>query len=407
MTLNVEQQRITVNVDGFANPINLECNVEDETHVSVYGDDELLDLGPDYSVEGAGDFGNLDEIDGVNIVIDADVLLEGFATITVEHTPPLDQDADLSTGGTLGRVYMAALDAIMRRVQALGMAVGRRIMIPVDQDIDPVLPLPEPRRALIWNDTGDALVNSFTDPDTDQVAQAYETLNDALAAIAASVDEAEAAQAAALAAQGAAEAAQSAAEAAAAAAGDPEAIAAMGVPVGATLLFTHTNYPVSAFLKENGAVVSQAAYPALYAAIGTNYNTGGEGAGNFRLPESRGEFIRVWDDARGVDSGRSLYAAQAEMIGPHAHTASLSNAGSHTHTVSTTAQMRYGIYGVTATDFGASDASRGANTRYYDVATSGDHSHTVTVNNNTGTENRPRNVARLAAIKFAVYEPPP
>lgn len=407
MTEIVREQRNTVAVSGFANPINLECNVEDETHVSVYGDDELLDLGPDYSVEGAGDFGNLDEIDGVNIIIDADVLLEGFTTITVEHTPPLDQDADLSTGGTLGRVYMAALDAIMRRVQALGMAVGRRIMLPVDLDADPVLPLPEPRRALIWNDTGTALVNSFTDPDTDQVAQAYETLNDALAAIAASVGEAEAAQAAAVAAQSAAEAAQAAAEAAAAAAGDPEAIAAMGVPVGATMLFTHTSYPVSAFLKENGAVVSQAAYPALYAAIGASYNTGGEGGGNFRLPESRGEFIRVWDDGRGVDSGRSLYAAQAEMIGPHAHTATVASAGSHTHTVSTTAQKRYGIYGVDATDFGASDASRGPASRTYDVATSGAHSHTVTIDNNTGTENRPRNVARLAAIKFAVYEPPP
>lgn len=407
MTLNVEQQRITVNVDGFANPINLECNVEDETHVSVYGDDELLDLGPDYTVEGAGDFGDLDEIDGVNIVIDDAVLLEGFTTITVEHTPPLDQDVDLSTGGTLGRVYMAGLDAIMRRVQAVGMAVGRRLMLPVDLDADPILPLPEPRRALVWNDTGDALVNSYTDPDTDQVTQAYETLNAALAEIAQGVVAAEAAQAAAEAAQAAAEAAQAAAEAAAAAAGDPEAIAAMGVPVGATMLFAHTDYPVSAFLKENGAVVSQAAYPALYAAIGANYNTGGEGAGNFRLPESRGEFLRVWDDARGVDSGRSLYAAQAEMIGPHAHTASLSNAGSHTHTVSTTAQKRYGIYGVHATDFGASDASLGAASRNYDVATGGDHSHTVTVNNNTGTENRPRNVARLAAIKFAVYEPPP
>lgn len=34
-----------------------------------------------------------------------------------------------------------------------------------------------------------------------------------------------------------------------------------------------------------GAVVAQADYPALYAVIGGLYDTGGEGAGNFRLPD--------------------------------------------------------------------------------------------------------------------------
>jgi hypothetical protein len=36
MTLVPEQQRRTVEADGFVNPLNLACNVEDETHVSVY-----------------------------------------------------------------------------------------------------------------------------------------------------------------------------------------------------------------------------------------------------------------------------------------------------------------------------------------------------------------------------------
>lgn len=53
----------------------------------------------------------------------------------------------------------------------------------------------------------------------------------------------------------------------------------VGVPypwIGATL-------PANTILL-NGAVVSQSAYPLLYAICGSSWNTGGEGAGNFRLP---------------------------------------------------------------------------------------------------------------------------
>ena len=158
MTETAVLQRKTVSATGFANPLNLPANVEDETHVSVYGDDELLSLGVDYTVEGAGDTGDLDEIEGVNIILDAEVLLRDYATYTVEHTPPLDQGVDLSSGGTLGRIYMQGLDAIVRRVQTLGAAIGRRLVLPVDSDASPVLPTPEPRRALVWNEAGDALV---------------------------------------------------------------------------------------------------------------------------------------------------------------------------------------------------------------------------------------------------------
>jgi microcystin-dependent protein len=36
--------------------------------------------------------------------------------------------------------------------------------------------------------------------------------------------------------------------------------------------------------KCDGTVFAQAAYPELYAVIGGNFDTGGEGAGNFRIP---------------------------------------------------------------------------------------------------------------------------
>ncbi|WP_426235747.1 phage tail protein [Pseudomonas sp. TWP3-2] len=77
------------------------------------------------------------------------------------------------------------------------------------------------------------------------------------------------------------------------------------VPVGAVLAFPSGIVPPG-FLELDGSVQSIATYPDLATYLGTTYNKGNEGAGNFRLPESRGEFLRGWDHGRGVDSGRTL-----------------------------------------------------------------------------------------------------
>lgn len=57
------------------------------------------------------------------------------------------------------------------------------------------------------------------------------------------------------------------------------------VPVGSGMMWLASLASIPAnYLALNGQVVSQATYPALYALYGTTYNTTGEGAGNFRLP---------------------------------------------------------------------------------------------------------------------------
>lgn len=43
------------------------------------------------------------------------------------------------------------------------------------------------------------------------------------------------------------------------------------------------------------------------------------------LPDMRGEFIRGWDNARGVNTGRVLLSAESGEIQSHSHTGSLSN----------------------------------------------------------------------------------
>ena len=58
------------------------------------------------------------------------------------------------------------------------------------------------------------------------------------------------------------------------------------------------------WLKANGAAVSRTAYGDLFAKIGTVFGSR-DGSTTFNLPDLRGEFIRGWDNGRGVDSGLS------------------------------------------------------------------------------------------------------
>ncbi|MFB0827126.1 tail fiber protein [Chromobacterium violaceum] len=63
--------------------------------------------------------------------------------------------------------------------------------------------------------------------------------------------------------------------------------------------------PPQGWLKANGAAVSRKDYPSLFAALGTYYGAG-DGSTTFNLPDLRGEFVRGWDDGRGVDNGRGF-----------------------------------------------------------------------------------------------------
>ncbi|WP_228533537.1 phage tail protein [Pseudomonas sp. UFMG81] len=81
-------------------------------------------------------------------------------------------------------------------------------------------------------------------------------------------------------------------------------------PVGAIMPFPTTQVPPG-YLELDGSVQSASTYPDLATYLGTTYNKGDEGAGNFRLPDYRGEFLRGWDHGRGVDVGRAIGSKQA------------------------------------------------------------------------------------------------
>jgi len=137
------------------------------------------------------------------------------------------------------------------------------------------------------------------------------------------------------------------------------------IPSGAVLYFAGRNAPTG-WLKANGAAVSRSTYAALFAAIGTTYGTG-DGRNTFNLPDLRGEFVRGWDDGRGVDNGRALGSAQADEFKAHTHGGVPQRAG---------------------------DSDRGGSVSWFSIDGLGQ------TESAGGSETRPRNIALLACIKI-------
>ncbi|HCP8355598.1 phage tail protein [Escherichia coli] len=79
------------------------------------------------------------------------------------------------------------------------------------------------------------------------------------------------------------------------------------LPVGVPVPWPSAT-PPTGWLKCNGAAFSSEMYPKLAKAYPTN-----------KLPDLRGEFIRGWDDGRGVDAGRALLSIQTGMLEKHRH----------------------------------------------------------------------------------------
>ena len=84
------------------------------------------------------------------------------------------------------------------------------------------------------------------------------------------------------------------------------------IPSGAVMYFAGQTAPAG-WLKANGAAVSRTLYAALFQAVGTTYGAG-DGRTTFNLPDLRGEFVRGWDDGRGIDSRRALGSGQSDAI---------------------------------------------------------------------------------------------
>lgn len=172
-----------------------------------------------------------------------------------------------------------------------------------------------------------------------------------------------------------------------------EFVASMGrtfTPPGAVAHFAMSSAP-SGWVKANGALISRTAYASLFASIGTAFGAG-DGSTTFALPDLRGEFIRGFDDSKGVDAGRTI--------------------GSFQRPTAIRAILDYwpdnisGAVGAWDIDpaggtipQGGTSGSTLNNTAYFksngNIATPG-----TGTNDNQSFTTRPRNVALLACIKY-------
>jgi microcystin-dependent protein len=142
----------------------------------------------------------------------------------------------------------------------------------------------------------------------------------------------------------------------------------LAVPSGMIMSFAGSAAPTG-WLKANGASVSRSTYAALFTAIGTTYGAG-NGSTTFTLPDLRGEFVRGWDDGRGIDASRAIGTAQSDDFKSHTHNY-LRNQGGNSVTG------------------GPSQINDGETFNSTSAAPA-----------TGGTETRPRNIALLYCIKF-------
>ena len=140
----------------------------------------------------------------------------------------------------------------------------------------------------------------------------------------------------------------------------------IGSSVGSVMALAMKKIP-SGYLECNGAAVHRNTYAALFAKIGTTFGAG-DGSTTFNLPDLRGEFIRGFDNGRGVDANRNIGSAQSDEF------------KSHNHVVP---QLRR-------------DSHDGGGAPTWSRSTAG----TEVTTNTGGNETRPRNIALMYCIKY-------
>jgi microcystin-dependent protein len=385
MTVSTTESRIGYNGNGattaFAFPYRF--LVDADLVVTLVRADTVQvvqTLNTDYTVTGAGN----DAGGTVTMVVPP---ATGQRLVIVRDVP-LTQETDYISGDPFpAEAHERALDKLTMISQRLNNLISRSIRFS-DADLlvsSTILPSPIANATLMWNATGTALVNGVGSGE-------FVGLSPYMRVVLGAVDSAEA-----LTNLGAAADAEvvklTGAQTVAGvktfsdrpiipdgtAAQNPVSKAQLdaATPVGAVQFFATSTAPTG-WLKANGAEVSRTTYAALDAVLGTTFGaytngSGGVGTTHFRLPDLRGEFVRGFDDGKGTDSGRAFGSSQAGQMPSHTHTQEISN--------STSGGLNRG------------PGSTGAFLQYSGTTTAAGGTE-------NSSENRPRNIALLACIKY-------
>ena len=365
--------------------------------------------------------------------------------IEVRRETPLTNDTSSSSARS-SVVVSRAFDKATTRMQELAERVYRAFVLPfaVADEYDTTLPEYDAGHALVWHPTIKKLVNSSADLLTDPTTQA--------------IDAAAAAAASELAAENSETAAEAAAASAAVDAATAAGLIALTLPAGGTAgqVVTKTgpadgaaNWQtpqgvatgtLGSFLRTTaptgwivtGGTIGNASSGAttradadtealfaelwlldildtpIYTSAGAPSTRGADAAADFAadkrifVPDARGIFERGLDASRGVDPGRRVGSEQTEMVGPHPHNLAMNPVADHQHTVTASGTSRHGLNGNNygTNWYGSSGNTNQGGTGSRVSSAAGGHTPTGTAQNNTGTENRPRNLAVLKCIKL-------
>ena len=191
--------------------------------------------------------------------------------------------------------------------------------------------------------------------------------------------------------------------------------AVTGVPVGSVFCIAANNVP-SGYLKCNGDNIA--------AGSGTVQGVNRSELENLRnligntLPDLRGEFVRGFDDGRGVDTGRSINGTQGSQIGDHDHGTSSMSGSVSSKTLNGEAFQISETFSNAPNPTGVFSKGQNQNGQTTpgnpDVSSTGtlkinaSHDHTLSISGRTdgtggttnNSETRPRNVVMLYIIKF-------
>lgn len=184
------------------------------------------------------------------------------------------------------------------------------------------------------------------------------------------------------------------------------------VPVGAIVPFA-LEYVPSDYLYCNGAYYSSYTYSKLFNIIGYTYGRSGS---NFRVPDTRGYFLRGWSSSSGVDPDRNtrlnlsgkvignvLGSYQYHALKAHNHSISTSSNGRHGHSKGPAISIKDNRIGDGAlrTPISNEKADKGGSQYTNAHGINWNHNHgTIGIYSRGGSETRPPNVYVIFGIKY-------